>query len=1430
MGWKPVDLSSLLRLTSFEDKGLRLTIDCPISNIDIEDVDAFSEKLLDGKVSFCDKQLVKLLGFPKDYLGKTLRELAEDNKHFRSVFRSLALNKLQRVSIEYTIRKRVVRIEAEVVKENENLAGVELAFFGNQKEKTSTIAQELFTSVFYGNPAATVLIDKTGRIININPQFTTLFGYTLDEVKGKDINKLLVPEGEEEEGRKLDTIAAKMGYINHEGMRRRKDGSLVPVLISGSPLILRGEMVGIIGTYFDISQLKKASEKISFLATHDSLTGLPNRHLLSDRFLIEKSQADRFGHKVAAFFIDVSRFKDINDVYGHEAGDVVLKEVADRLKRIMRGSDSIVRWGGDEFVIFADHLNKAEDIVSVAVKITSITEEPVVISGTSINIALDVGISVYPDDGTEVDELLRKADIAMYHAKAKGGNFFEFYSKKIEEARLRTISDLKMQEVRFKLVFEKSPFAACLVDSQGKVYRVNANFKKLVGKSVREIIGRRVSDIFAGRVGEELMKAVETTIDKREYSTEISFCSKDGRMGHFRVHCNTFPLLKQSENLVILDLVDITEIREYTRTIEEKERLVSAIIESSPLPMFVISKDHKVLYFNSAMEDLTGVRKSRILGKEYIKVVNPLQTRTTLADMVIDGQPLSEIRKVYPLSLRRTSLKRGLYVANDVELEFGKKRKVVDIFVAPITDESGQVVSAVEVIQDKTEQHFKESLIRASMEVVESAIATNSLRSFLDRVQKAIGKRMTVKNMFVALKEGEFAKIVYFRDEHDSNPGSVKLSDSLTGYVFRHGKPLLVNKEKLVRLSQEENFKIRGTISEYYLEVPLKIKKHMIGAIVIQSYSKEDSITQKDLKFIEHLSDEIALGVIGKESQESLERSVREKERALKHAKIFHDVIVSLEKEITLNELLAELLAKLKELIHYDTANIALLEDGSVRNIISVGYEKYRINGYEQNLVQDLKDLSEVRKAIRIKKPVLIRNTEKAREWVVFDKTKWIKSHLVSPIVVAGKVLGVLRLDSAKRGGFTKEHADEISTFSAAAAIAIRKTIDINNLADTVVEKEFLAGKQERLVKMYNCILRHCLAIERSPENSLALFVEALVELSQILNADAVFLYAKGNDGAYENVLHHVSDKLKGIERIHSIFKSGDFLNQLLPTLNKQLFVFHSSGISEGDATISKKFEKMGFSDVCILPILDAEGMHSFFGFAFTGKPGQISDEEITSLQLTAFMYSAWIEVAQSRKRQMEHIERIERILKETIYAIVKVLELRDPYTAGHSKRVASICEAISRELGLEDEKVSLIRTAAILHDIGKISVPSEILAKPTSLNDVEFEIVKSHCVEGARIIRSIKEFKEISRIVMSHHERMDGSGYPKGLKDGEIPLEARIIAVADVFEAMTSHRPYRAARTVKEAIEELKRNSGRLYDESVVEAFLRAHEKGKIK
>jgi len=231
----------------------------------------------------------------------------------------------------------------------------------------------------------------------------------------------------------------------------------------------------------------------------------------------------------------------------------------------------------------------------------------------------------------------------------------------------------------------------------------------------------------------------------------------------------------------------------------------------------------------------------------------------------------------------------------------------------------------------------------------------------------------------------------------------------------------------------------------------------------------------------------------------------------------------------------------------------------------------------------------------------------------------------------------------------------------------------------------------------------------------------------------------------------------------------------------------------------------------------------------FASEEGFFHHDELALLEEAASDLAHVIEVMGHHQRDlqisakiMQAADALRASLQGTVEVVGKVLETRDPYTAGHGSRVARIAQAIAGEMDLGNMQVEGIYFGALMHDIGKIAIPSEILAKPSRLGEIEYDIIKGHPVTGYEILQKVNFPWPVADVAHQHHEHMDGSGYPQGLKGEEICLEARIVAVADVVEAMSSDRPYRTGRGIEAALKEIECGSGTIYDEATVQACLR--------
>jgi diguanylate cyclase (GGDEF)-like protein/PAS domain S-box-containing protein len=276
-----------------------------------------------------------------------------------------------------------------------------------------------------------------GRFVQINERFCQITGYTRQELLNMTFQDITHPDDQESDRINFKRLVdGELQAYEAEKQYIRKDGQTVWVHISVTMIRdVSGRPVRAAGIVQDISARKKAEERVQHLADHDELTGLPNRRLLCDLIQFNLAQARRNKTKLALLFLDMDRFKQINDTLGHEAGDEVLKVAGARLRSTIRESDIIARIGGDEFTILLPDLAHVDAISEVARKIIDVFQMPFLIDGQETFVTPSIGISMYPEDGEKIDHLLKNADMAMYQAKQRGGNKYQFYSTSTEPCK-----------------------------------------------------------------------------------------------------------------------------------------------------------------------------------------------------------------------------------------------------------------------------------------------------------------------------------------------------------------------------------------------------------------------------------------------------------------------------------------------------------------------------------------------------------------------------------------------------------------------------------------------------------------------------------------------------------------------------------------------------------------------------------------------------------------------------------------------------------------------------------------------------------------------------------------------------------------------------------------------------------------------------------
>lgn len=295
--------------------------------------------------------------------------------------------------------------------------------------KKADQALQIFAKIFESTQEGIMITDAQKQILSVNPAFSHVTGYSLDEAIGKNPRMLQSGRHDKDFYKNFWHTLTRTGQWQGEIWNRRKSGEIYPEWLNICTIRgEHGEITNYVAIFSDISSIKVSQERLAYLAHHDALTGLPNRVLLNDRVDRALAQAARSNKHAGVLFVDLDRFKPINDTLGHNIGDLVLQAVAERMKSCVRECDTVARLGGDEFAVILVDINSPHDAARVANKLLISLSQPFAINGHMINIGASIGISLFPGDAKNGDDLLKRADEAMYEVKRSGRNSFRFYT------------------------------------------------------------------------------------------------------------------------------------------------------------------------------------------------------------------------------------------------------------------------------------------------------------------------------------------------------------------------------------------------------------------------------------------------------------------------------------------------------------------------------------------------------------------------------------------------------------------------------------------------------------------------------------------------------------------------------------------------------------------------------------------------------------------------------------------------------------------------------------------------------------------------------------------------------------------------------------------------------------------------------------------
>ena len=621
----------------------------------------------------------------------------------------------------------------------------------------------------------------------------------------------------------------------------------------------------------------------------------------------------------------------------------------------------------------------------------------------------------------------------------------------------------------------------------------------------------------------------------------------------------------------------------------------------------------------------------------------------------------------------------------------------------------------------------------------------------------------------------------------------IRLGEGITGGVALSGKPRLV-----ADVTREPGYipGVRGGRAE--MAVPLVARDAVIGVLDAES-PRAGAFSERDMELFQTFAAQAAVAIANAQLHEEARRHKAALERKLEEIGTLNAVGRAVSSILDLDALLQEVLARARDTLKFSQCAVLLLnrETGELAVKAAVGYRP------------------EVIETLRIKrgagvtgrvaltgKPVLVADVAGAEDYI--PGVSGGRSEMAVPMIARDEVIGVLDAESTEENAFSMQDLELFATFAAQAAGAVQSAA----LYQEIERKNAILHANIAEIERMNAELREYSKRITEANEKLERRVRELAtlyEAGKTLTSSSLDL-----DGTLMAI----------VEMTQAIVKSSSSAIKLLDEETHEMKVRAVFDPGTG-RLVRPRFgvtPDMGvaedYKSFLGVPLKVGDRTIGVFEFA-SDVADAFSEEERRMLRTLASQAAVAIENARL-------FDSTQRTYFETISGLAQALEARDSYTRGHSERVTSYALALGRELGLNDEDTQIISYAGMLHDIGKIGIADAILRKPTSLTAEDRKVIETHPAFGDNILGPIKFLERAQQIVLHHHERWDGTGYPDRLKGEGIPLMARIVAVADSFDAMTSDRPYRKAYSREAAVKEIVAKAGTQFDPKVVDAFLK--------
>jgi len=614
----------------------------------------------------------------------------------------------------------------------------------------------------------------------------------------------------------------------------------------------------------------------------------------------------------------------------------------------------------------------------------------------------------------------------------------------------------------------------------------------------------------------------------------------------------------------------------------------------------------------------------------------------------------------------------------------------------------------------------------------------------------------------------------------------VKRGQGVTGYVFQTGEPIIVNDV------EQWNGYIQGVAgARSEMAAPLRLEDRIIGVLDAE-IQKPGAFEEGDLELFSIFANQAATAIRNANLMASLAGRTVQLEKTVNELGLLNRLGQQMNSNLDIDSLLREVLQLAKEALQFDHCAVLLSEEVDDETFLLVraalGYREAVTRGMRIKMGEGITG-----RVLRSGQPMLIPDVDLNGGYI--EGVSGGKCEMAAPLVVRDKVIGVLDAETTEPGAFGEDDLHLFTTFASWAAVALQNA-EIHSQLERKTRQ--LDGKIGEINEMNLELKEYAARIEHA-NLDLEKRVKELMTLQEVSRAITSSLDLQDTLDAIVTMTREIVDSSTCAIRL-----LDDESRQMLP-LDK--------GSATEETSVTAEHSNGELRSFLGLPLKIGNRVIGYFELGSLDE-GAFDEGDRRILQVLASQAAIAIENARL-------FENTQQTYYETIRSLAQALEARDAYTRGHSDRVTRYSLAAASEMGLSPHSLKVIQYAGLLHDIGKIGISDSILHKRIKLSEEEWSIIRNHPLFGDSILGPLKFLSDAQEIVLRHHERWDGSGYPGHLQGEEIPIEARVIAVADAYDAMTSDRPYRDAMSHEKAVAEIEKASGKQFDPDVVTAFL---------